>query len=267
LLFRLGSFALALLVFAVVVGLTLGGVLVGRYLRHRGEELREPFSVVQAALVGFVALILGFGLTMAVGRYETRRAAVVDEANTIGTTYLRAQTLVEPIRSESLSLLRQYTDTRIALSASVPGSAKFNRVSAQSQTIQNELWGLAGTAMNGAPTSSAPRLYMESLNDMIDAHTTRLAALTNRIPDLVMYLQITASALAFGVLGMYLALLGRAALPALVGALMVTGMLLVIFDLDRPHRGFVQVPATPLIAERASMNQPPSAPAPVPPQP
>src|ERR1700733_2518290 len=97
LLFRLNTLTLAVVVATIVVGTTLVGLLLGRYLRERGEGLREPFGVVQGALVGFVALILAFGLTMAVGRYEARRAAVVDEANTIGTTYLRAQMLPEPI--------------------------------------------------------------------------------------------------------------------------------------------------------------------------
>ncbi|MGH3102195.1 MAG: hypothetical protein ACRDPU_14510, partial [Thermoleophilia bacterium] len=69
-----------------------------------------------------MGLILAFGLALAVGRYETRRAAVVEDANRIGTTYLRAQTLAEPVRSQSLDLLRRYTDTSIRLSESVPSS-------------------------------------------------------------------------------------------------------------------------------------------------
>ena len=58
---------------------------------------------------------------LTVGRYETRRAAVVDEGNAIGTAYLRAQTSAEPQRSESLTLLRQFTDTSIDISETVPG--------------------------------------------------------------------------------------------------------------------------------------------------
>jgi len=267
LLFELSTAALTLLVLVVLVGTTLGAVALGRYLRDRGDGLREPLGVVQAALIGFVALILAFGLTMAVGRYEARRAAVVDEANTIGTTYLRAQTLPEPLRTRAMRLLTTYTDTRIALSNATPETKSFRDASAAGQVIQQKLWRIAGQAMNRAPTSSAPRLFTETLNDMIDAHTTRLAALANRIPDSVMYLQIATSALAFGVLALYLALLGRAVLPALVGALMVSLMLLVIFDLDRPHRGFITVPATPLVAQRASMNLPPAAPPPTRPLP
>ena len=258
-LFRLSTPALVAVVSVVVIGCTLGGIALGRYLRERGDRIREPLGVVQAALLGFVALILAFGLTMAVGRYDARRAALVDEANTIGTTYLRAQTLAEPERSRSLRLLRSYTDARLDLSDAVPDTAKFRRASVNSQVIQRKLWALAGETMNTSPQASAPRLYVETLNNMIDAHTTRIAALDNRIPGSVLLLQVGISALAFAVLGLYLSILGRAVLPPLLGAVMVTLLLLVIFDLDRPHRGFIEIPSGPLVAQRASMVLPPAA--------
>ena len=172
-LFRLSSPVLVLVVSIVIIGSTVLGFLLGRVLVRRGEGLREPLGVTQGALVGFVALLLAFGLTMAVGRYESRRAAVVTEANVIGTTYLRAQTLTEPERSKSLALIKQYTDLRIRLDHEVPGSKRFDETSDTSQQIQNQLWALAGDALNASPVDSAPRLYVETLNDMIDAHTTR----------------------------------------------------------------------------------------------
>ncbi len=85
--FGLSSFFLALMLFALVFGATVVGLLVGRSQRHRSEHLREPFAALQAALLGLVGLVLAFGLAMAVGRYETRRAAVVEDANAMGTTY------------------------------------------------------------------------------------------------------------------------------------------------------------------------------------
>ena len=121
-LYGLSSVELALLLFAIVLGTTLVGVLLGHRLRDHADALREPFGVLQGALLGLVALLLAFGLTMAVGRYDARRAAVVAQANAIGTTYLRAQTLREPIRSRSLDDLVRYTDSTIRLSDSVPGS-------------------------------------------------------------------------------------------------------------------------------------------------
>jgi ABC-type multidrug transport system fused ATPase/permease subunit len=256
---RLSSPALAVVVVAVMFGTTGAGILLGRWLRHRREGIKEPLGVIQAALVGFVALLLAFGLTMAVGRYEARRAALVEEANAIGTTYLRAQTLAEPMRSESLKLLRDYTDQRIELSRSVPDSRKFDRAEQRSTQIQEQLWKLAGDALNRTPTYSAPRLYVETLNETIDDDTARVAALDNRIPAPVLWLQIAASALAVGVLGMYLASHDRGVLMAFLAATLVTVMLLVIFDLDRPHRGTITIPDAVLVQLRESMDRAPVA--------
>ncbi len=121
--FTLNSWQLALVLAGILFGATILGLLVGRSIRRHSESLREPLGVVQAALLTLVALILAFGLAMAVTRYEARRAAVVDDANAIGTAYLRAQTLHEPVRSSSLPLYVQYTDASLRLSHSVPGQA------------------------------------------------------------------------------------------------------------------------------------------------
>ena len=201
--------------------------------------------MVQAALVGFVALILAFGLTLAVGRYEARRDAIVDEANVIGTTYLRAETLIEPVRAPSLRLLRQYTDDRIALSDAVPDA----RGSVAPPGEPGDPTPTVGSRGRGTecvtPVECAAPLRRDAQRDDRRPHT-RLAALRTT-SHAVMYLQIGISALAFGVLGLYLALLGRGVLPPLIGAVMVAVLLLVIFDLDRPHRGFITVPSAPLV--------------------
>src|SRR6187402_3929335 len=141
--FSLPSWAVALIVFAVIGAATAAGYATGHYLREHQATLREPFGVLQAALLGVVGLILAFGLTLAVGRYETRRAAVVAEANAIGTTYLRAQLIAEPGRSESLNLLRRYTDLSLRLSHEVPNSASMMRTTAQQSILQRRLWRLA----------------------------------------------------------------------------------------------------------------------------
>src|SRR3982751_5738459 len=119
--FSLSSWAVGLVLFAVVGTATVAGYAAGCYLREHEAKVREPFGVLQGALLGVVGLILAFGLTLAVGRYEDRRAATVAESNAIGTTYLRAQLIAEPERSASLDLLRSYTDQAIAVAQEVPG--------------------------------------------------------------------------------------------------------------------------------------------------
>jgi len=260
--FRLTSLELVLILSAVIFGATCLGLFLGRYVRHRAEHLREPLGVLQSALLGLVGLVLAFGLALAVGRYESRRAAVVDDANDIGTTYLRAQTLPEPIRTRSLKLLVRYTDTSIRLSQSVPMSDRARQTIADGEKIQRQLWGLAGQALAEAPIASAPRLYVETLNAMIDQQTVRVAALNNRVPGPVLAVEVIFAAAALGLLGFYLAILGRGVLPVLLAAALVCILLLVTFDLDRPTRGLIKVPATPLTSLRASMELPPAAAAP-----
>ncbi len=102
--FRVDSWVLACILLLLMFGAAGLGFAIGKRLRER-EGFREPLAATQTAFIGIVALIMAFGLALAVGRYEARRASLVEEANAIGTTYLRAQTLAEPVRTASLGLL------------------------------------------------------------------------------------------------------------------------------------------------------------------
>jgi hypothetical protein len=236
----------------------LGATALGIFLAHRGrqqsETLREPFGILQGSLLGIVALLLAFGLSLAVSRYEDRRANDVSEANAIGTTYLRAQTLPEPIRSRSLDLLVHYTRTAVRLSDHVPGGTAVRAAVASEQRDERQLWRLAGEALNRAPIASAPRLYAETLNEMFDAETVRVAALANRVPTAVLVLEIVGSAVALGLLAAYLALHGRGVLGVVVASALVAFLLLVTADLDGPTRGLIRVPDTVLKSQLQSMS-------------
>jgi hypothetical protein len=260
--FALSTWLLALLLSALMFGATVAGLYAARAMGARSQAFREPLGVLQGALIGFMGLVLAFGLSLALGRYESRRADVVEEANAIGTAYLRAQTLTEPIRAESLDLLESYTDTSIVIAETVPGSTEQDRAIVESTGYQNELWALAGQALNEAPEASAPRLYVDTLNESFDAQTTRVYGLTNRVPTAVLVLEVVLAAIALAVLAIHLATLGRGVFTVLIAAALVVLLLQVTFDLDRPTRGLITVPATPLIDTRAAMSLPPAAEAP-----
>jgi hypothetical protein len=128
--------------------------------------------------------------------------------------------------------------------------------------LQQRLWRLAGESLNASPRDSAPRLYVDSLNDMIDQQTVRISGLNNRVPDAVLWLELLGAALALGLLALYLSVLGKGLVPIAGAAVVVSFLVLVTFDLDRPTRGLIQVPATPLVALKGTMSLPPAAPAP-----
>ena len=255
-LFSLSTWALVVGLFGVVVVATVAGNLVGRRFRNRSKGLREPFGVIQAALLGFMALVLAFGLSLAVGRYESRRAAVVSEANALSTAYLRAQTIAEPNRTPSLDLMRQLTDASIDIAETVPGSPEQADAIARSDQVQRALWGQAGQAVN--TDASAPRLYLEGLNTAFEAQSTRIYGLGNRVPTPVLLLSLIGAALALGLLALHLGALGRGPGIAMLAALLVGSTLFITFDLDRPVRGLINVPSEPLTSLRASMEAPPA---------
>jgi len=257
--FSLSSWQLALLILAVVGAATLAGHMAGKSLRTHSGTLREPFGVLQGALLGVVGLVLAFGLTLAVGRYQDRRAATVAEANAIGTTYLRAQLIAEPARSLSLDALRRYTTLAVSVANEVPNSSGMRRTTRAEGLLQRRLWRLAGQAIARAPVASAPRLYVDSLNSTIDQQSVRLSSLNNRVPGAVLTLEVVGAAVALGLLAMHISILGRGLAPMLVAATLMTLLLLITFDLDRPTRGLIQVPSTPLVDVRASMALPPAA--------
>jgi hypothetical protein len=254
--FRLSTAALAMLLIAVLAGSVAIGVLVGRAMRDRPGTRHETAGVVQGALLGLVGLLLAFGLSMAVGRYESRRALVVQEANDIGTTYLRAQLLSEPERSRSMELLAEYTEATIEVADAVPDTGSYRDAIAKVEGLQGELWDVAGDAVGSDPVGTAPRLYIETLNDSFDTHTSRVASLGNRVPTPVMMLLVVGSAVAVGALAFYLTLLGKGLATSLLTAAVVLIILFVSFDLDRPRRGFIQVPDATLVQLRDSFDQP-----------
>jgi hypothetical protein len=260
--FSLPSWALALIIFGVVGAATAAGYLTGRYLREHEARLREPFGVLQAALLGVVGLLLAFGLSLALGRYEDRRATTVTEANAIGTSYLRSQLLAEPVRTKSLELWPRYTDLALQVSREVPNSASMRRTTAAEDVLQRQLWSLAGEAIGAAPLATAPRLYVDNLNSTFDAQLARLASLNNRVPGAVLALEVFGAAVALGLLALHISILGRGVVAMLGATVLVTLLLLVIFDLDRPTRGLIKIPSAPLASVRASMIPPPAAQAP-----
>jgi hypothetical protein len=94
--------------------------------------------------------------------------------------------------------------------------------------------------------------------------TVRVAGLNNRVPGAVLAVEVGGAAVALALLAFYLSILGRGVGTVLLAAGLITLLLLVTFDLDRPTRGLIQVPDTPLVNLRASMELPPAASAPEP---
>jgi hypothetical protein len=138
-------------------------------------------------------LLLGFTLTLAVPRFNERRSLVIEEADAIETTYLRAATLPQPYNTHARQCLLQYVDARLRLDAAGLEADRLAQASRQAKQIQEELWEDV-TELTKTDRSAVMASYMSSLNELIDLDDRRLSALENRIP-LTIWLMIVSVAL------------------------------------------------------------------------
>jgi hypothetical protein len=212
-------------------------------------------SALEQSLLGLLALIVGFTFLMALTRFEARRDAVLNEANAIGTTALRARLLPEPFRTESLKLLREYAQIRVDYIPTRKSLAELPSLVERSNKIQEALWqqvkALSAKDNNMVPTG----LFIQTLNEMIDNQAKRLAVLQNYIPDLVLLLLFGIAAVACGFAG-YASGLDplRTRTPVIITAVLVCGVIFVILDLDRPNVGFITISQQPMINTVATLS-------------
>jgi uncharacterized membrane protein (Fun14 family) len=220
------------------------GYRIGRRVQGRASEAsRSHVSAVQASLLGVLALILGFTFSQALQRYDSRSEAVVDEANAIGTAYLRAQLLPSSVRGEVTASLRDYLDTRVRASV-IPLSDEAARQALLAKTDQQQaaLWGYASQAVEEDPNPVPTGLFIQSLNDMIDSYGRRIAALDRHVPEVVLYLLFATFLLTLGIVGYAAGVAGhRVSLVTYIMVVLIVLLVFVIIDLDRPRRGLIQV--------------------------
>jgi hypothetical protein len=198
-------------------------------------------STLESAMLGLLALIIGFSFSMALSRFEARRDAVVNEANAIGTAALRARLLPDPHRTETLKLLREYIQIRLDIVQSGQSLAESKTAVDRSNGVQESLW-LQAKALTAKDNGMVPTgLFIQALNEMIDDQAKRLAALRNRIPNIVLlglFFGIAATAAGFAGYASGLDT-KRTRLPVCIMGLLVAMVIILIFDLDRPSSGLI----------------------------
>ncbi len=246
-------------------GLLAGAVLVGwlgleagyRFGRwrhsHVTDEKESPVGAMVGSILGLLAFLLAFTFGLAANRYETRRETVLEEANAIGTTYLRTRLLPEPQRSDTAKLLRQYVDVR------VQGIEEGNAAAiiARSEELQELIWSEAmEAARNKESNAVMTSLSIRSLNEMIDVHAKRVqAAIRSRIPTSIWAGLFTLALLSMFSVGYQAGLSATRRSPAMFGMVLAFAFVFyLIADIDRGHEGFLKVSQQAMVDLQRSMQ-------------
>jgi hypothetical protein len=244
-------------VLAILV-LSLGaGELGFRYGRSRqmSESERDIVNTLRTSTLGLVALMLGFSFSITSSRHHERSRLVVDEANAIGTCYLRAGLLADPAGSQLRALLRRYTDLRLESYQRGLDPREFERLADTMHATLDELWSAVAQAVSVDGQLALTSAIVPAANEVIDLSATREWMRRYHMPASVIWLLGFSIILCGAMTGHALGEAGHRHLGlALILNLLILMVAFVVLDFDRPRRGLIRVDQTPLIQLRESMR-------------
>jgi hypothetical protein len=255
---------IGLVLLGLMLAVTESGFRLGRRAKARANDgTRALISGIAGSVLGVVGLLLGFTISMAVFRFEIRKQLVLEEANAIGTSFLRTQLLPEQDGDYISSRLRQYVDLRTryvrpgklgnmndleALKAAREGSAD----------LQKEFWTRAVSCARKDPNAVTSGLLLQSLNQVIDLDAARWMAYKDHVPEAVIYVDSIVALLATTLVGYSMGLLGpRNIFSESLLCLALTLVILVVMDIDRPTRGVVTVSQQPMLDLQQQLSSSP----------
>jgi len=244
LLYGFSSVAIAVTLFVAIVLCNEFGFRAGRFIQARTDsEVKALTGSIQASILGLLALLLGFTFSMSMQRYDNRSMAIIDEANAIGTAVLRVQLLPKEYQNDASKLFKEYVNLRVSI-----GKLDLTRQKERSTynkkitELQSELWALAISATNVDPRVVTTGAFVKSLNDVIDSHGKRNALLQMHVPEVVLILLFIVFISSGGIMGYSAGLSGKRIIaPIVLVSFLITLIVFIIIDLDRPKRGLIQV--------------------------
>lgn len=246
-LFGIPEWLLAVLFVVVMVAACEAGYKLG--LRSRVQEKTKALvPTVAASILALVGLLLSFTMSMSVGRYDVRRRLLVEEANALGTVYLRMQALPTSDSSELEELLRHYVDVRLQVSQRALDLQALSSGREEGARLQNELWSRAAALAQKDPRSVPAGLLLEALNNAFDLENARWISFVAHVPESVIAVDSVMGLVAALLVGYGFGTTGHRHLLSeglLIFSIVVVMALIV--DLDHPHSGVVRISQQPLI--------------------
>jgi hypothetical protein len=249
-------FIITTLVFSIAAEF---GFRVGKFIHERLEREQNPMvGTILGASLGLLAFFLAFTFNMAGSRYDTRKQLVLDEANVIETTYLRAKLLPKPYRTEFQDLLSKYVDARAQLQPD-SNMETVRKIIVRSEELHDQLWSKVVTLTENSNYSGITTLFIRSLNDVFDLHTKRVnAGLRNRIPISIFATLYFVAFLAMSMMGYQAGLTGRRSpIAGLVLILTFSIVLALITDLERPRQEIFNVSQQTMVDLKNKINRTP----------
>jgi hypothetical protein len=226
------------------------GAFVRKKLRPLEETERPDFDIVLAGTLTLLGLIIGFGFSMAVSRYDQRKSNEAKEANTIGTEYVRAGLLPPAEAARARDALKNYLDQRLLFYQS-HDKHQLERVAQDTSQLQTDLWSIVQTTAAKQPTPTVA-LAVSGMNDVLDSQGYTQAAWWNRLPIAAWCLVLAIAIFCNLLVGYASQRRGKSLL--LVLPLAVSTSFFLIADIDSPRHGLIHVVPQNLISLSQSLR-------------
>ena len=202
-----------------------------------GEEVRSYFAIILSAALTLLGLIIAFTFAMAVSRYDQRKNYEEQEANAIGTEYVRASQLSPADAARVRALLRSYLDQRI-FNYKTRNERELVQINARTAQLQTEMWSAASTSVAALPSPMAT-FVLGGMNDVLNSQGYTQAAWRNRIPIEAWMLLVIISIFCNLLMGYHAP--GKSAFFLLIFPIFLSVSLFLIADIDSPRRGIILV--------------------------
>jgi hypothetical protein len=246
-------------VFVVVLSLALeGGFRRGLRQRRTTESSEEATrgDVTLSSMLALLGLMLAFTYAFTLSRADWRKEAILEEANAIGTAFLKASFLPEPGRHEVREALLDYARTRVITHEETKDRRARKALMARTLEAQAELWPALERALQNQTPGPYGTSMLQAVTAVLDAHTTRVTAAFDRMPAVVSLLLLAIAALSLAIAGHNAGLAGRISRWRLSGfVLILAALMLIILDFDRPQTGFIRLNNGPITAVAEDMER------------
>jgi hypothetical protein len=209
---------------------------------QRDPDGARGTGAVEGSVFALLGLLIAFTFSGAAARFDTRRAQIIDEANAIGTAWLRLDLLPAETQPSLRELFKQYVDSRLATYRKLPDVDAAKVELAHSIELQSQIWRASVAAARSSPTAAATTVLLPALNEMFDIVTTRTSA-PRMHPPVLVYVMLFALAL-LGALFAGAAMAGtrtRNPLHVVGFAVMMAASVYLILDLEFPRFGWVRI--------------------------
>ncbi len=210
---------------------------VGRRMNKNALDAgKGHFGSVLGSLLGLLALLLSFTFGMATQRYEARRLLMIEDAGTIGTLYMRSSLLPEPERLKFKPLLREYLDLRPQTISQLGHPKEFENTENQSRALLTKMFAVSREMAQAVPPVKGSDDLIKAYLDVLVSQARRLSALSNRVPDSIIWMLLGAATMGMIAIGYSAGLGNHRGMPArILLSVLVCGTIYVVIDLDRPH--------------------------------